>query len=43
MNYPDLIWRLIEITLQKEKDFNQEIDELKKDIQLNSDVHDETI
>lgn len=24
MNYPELIWRLIEMLLQKEKDLNQE-------------------
>lgn len=43
MNYPELIWRLIELVLQKEKDTNQEIDEVKKDSQLNADAHDETI
>ena len=29
MNYPELIWRLIEIVLQKEKNYSQEIDEVK--------------
>ena len=43
MNYPELIWRLIELVLQKEKDINQEIDEVKKDNKLNADAHDETI
>ena len=43
MNYPELIWRLVEMLLQKEKDQNQEIDEVKKDSQLNADVHDETV
>lgn len=37
MNYPELIWRLIELVLQK--DINQEIDEVKKDKQLNADTH----
>lgn len=41
MNYPELIWRLIELVLQK--DTNQGIDEVKKDKQLNADAHDETI
>lgn len=41
MNYPELIWRLIELVLQK--DTNQEIDEVKKDNQLKPDAHDETI
>ena len=41
MNYPELIWRLIELVLPK--DINQEIDEVKKDNQLNADAHDETI
>ena len=43
MNYPELIWRLIELVLQKEKDQNQKNDEVKKDNQLNADVHDETL
>jgi len=43
MNYPELIWHLIELVLQKEKDHNQEIDEVKKDNKLNADVHDETL
>lgn len=43
MNYPELIWRLIELVLQKEKDSNQEVDKVKKDNQLNADVHDETL
>ena len=43
MNYPDLIWHLIELVLQKEKGVNQDIDENPKDIQLNTDVHDETL
>jgi len=30
MNYPELIWRLIELVLQKEKDYNQENDSSKK-------------
>ena len=41
MNYPELIWRLIEIVLQKEKELNQEIDEAK-DNTLNAEEHDET-
>lgn len=41
MNYPELIWRLIELVLQK--DINQEIDEVKKDNQSNADAHDKTI
>ena len=41
MNYPELIWRLIELVLQK--DINQEIDEVKKDKELNANTHDETI
>ena len=28
---------------QKEKDSNQEVDKVKKDNQLNADVHDETL
>jgi len=35
MNYPELIWRLIEMLLQKNEDKNQEIDEVKKDTDLN--------
>lgn len=41
MNYPELIWRLIEMLLQK--DDNQEIDAVKNNKQLNADVHDETL
>ena len=41
MNYPELIWRLIEIVLQKEKDSSQEIDEAKDTI-LNAEEQDET-
>ena len=41
MNYPELIWRLIEIVLQKEKDTNQEIDEVKDNI-LSVEEQDET-
>ena len=41
MNYPELIWRLIEIVLQKEKELNQEIDEVK-DNTLNAEEQDET-
>ena len=41
MNYPELIWRLIEIVLQKEKNPNQEIDEVK-DIISNAEEQDET-
>ncbi len=41
MNYPELIWRLIEIVLQKEKEPNQEIDEVK-DNTLNAEEQDET-
>lgn len=40
MNYPELIWRLIELVIQK--DSNQEIDEVKEDNQLNANAHDET-
>ena len=40
MNYPELIWRLIEIVL-KEKEPSQEIDEEKKN-KLNTKEHDET-
>lgn len=43
MNYPELIWRLIEMLLQKEKDQNQEIEEVKKHNLLNATKHDETI
>ena len=43
MNYPDLIWHLIELVIQKEKDSIQEIDEVEKNEQLNPNVHDETI
>lgn len=43
MNYPDLIWNLIELVLQKEKDMNQEIDKVKKHNQLNTDVHDKAL
>lgn len=43
MNYPELIWRLIELVLQKEKDNSQEIDKVREDNQLNADVHDETL
>ncbi len=41
MNYPELIWRLIEIVLQKEKNPSQEIDEAKDNI-LNAEEQDET-
>lgn len=41
MNYPELIWCLIEMLLQK--DNNREIDEVKDDKQLNADGHDETL
>ena len=41
MNYPELIWRLIEIVLQKEKEPSQEIDE-EKDSILNAKGLDET-
>ena len=41
MNYPELIWRLIEIVLQKEKEPSQEIDEEKDNI-LNAEEQDET-
>ena len=41
MNYPELIWRLIEIVLQKEKETSQEIDE-EKDSILNAKGLDET-
>ena len=41
MNYPELIWRLIEIVLQKEKEPRQEIDE-EKDNTLNAKEQDET-
>lgn len=41
MNYPELIWRLIEIVLQKEKEPSQEIDEVK-DNTLNAEEQDET-
>lgn len=43
MNYPDLIWRLIELVLQQETDNNQEIDRLKENTHSNSNVHDETL
>ena len=43
MNYPELIWRLIELVLQKEKDHHQAIDDVEKDNQLNANMHDETI
>lgn len=41
MNYPELIWRLIEIVLQNEKEPSQEIDEEKDNI-LNAEEQDET-
>ena len=41
MNYPDLIWHLIEIVLQKEKEPNQKIDEVK-DNKLNTKEQNET-
>ena len=41
MNYPELIWRLIEIVLQKEKEPSQETDEAK-DNTLNVKEQDET-
>lgn len=41
MNYPELIWRLIEIVLQKEKEPSQENDE-EKDSILNAKGLDET-
>ena len=41
MNYPELIWRLIELVLQK--DNNQEIDKVKEENQSNADAHDETV
>ena len=41
MNYHELIWRLIEIVLQKEKNPSQEIDEVK-DIISKAEKQDET-
>ena len=41
MNYPELIWRLIELVLQKEIEPSQKIDEEKDNI-LNAEVQDET-
>ena len=41
MNYPDLIWRLIEIALQKEKQPNHEIDKINENI-FNAKKQDET-
>lgn len=41
MNYPELIWHLIEIVLQKEKNTNQEIDEVKNNT-LNAEKQNET-
>ena len=41
MNYPELIWRLIELVLQKEIEPSQEIDEEKDNI-LNAEEQDET-
>ena len=43
MNYPELIWYLIELVLLKEYERNQEIDEVKKDKQLNANTHDEIV
>lgn len=43
MNYPDLIWRLIELVLQQETDNNQEIDRVKENTHSNFNVHDETL
>lgn len=44
MNYPDLIWRLIELVLQKEEYNKQEIDKNNEyDKPLNANVHDETL
>ena len=41
MNYPELIWLLIELVLQKEILPSQEIDEEKDNI-LNAEEQDET-
>ncbi len=41
MHYPELIWHLIEIVLQKEKNTNQEIDEVKNNT-LNAEKQNET-
>ena len=43
MNYPDLIWRLVEMLLQKEVDQNQGIDNELEDKKVNADVHDKTV
>lgn len=41
MNYPELIWRLIEMLLQKDQ--NQEIDKVENDNQLDTKKQDEAI
>lgn len=43
MNYPDLIWHLIEMLLQKEDYQNQKNDEIKEFGELNVTKHDKTL
>lgn len=42
MNNADLVWRLVELLMQKEKDLNQvALDQAKKDNKLNGHKQDE--
>ena len=42
MNNSDLVWRLVELLMQKEKDLNQvALDQAKKDNKLNDHKQDE--
>ena len=43
MNNPDLIWRLIELLLQKENDQAQKNQNIQNNTQLNVQKHDETL
>lgn len=43
MNYPDLIWHLIELVLEKETHTTQNTNEINEGNQLNANTHDETI
>ena len=42
MNNADLVWRLVELLIQKEKDLNQiAIDKVKNELKLDVDKQDE--
>ncbi len=43
MNNPELIWRLIELLLQKENNQAQKIENTKNHNQVNAKKHDETL